>query len=278
MTLPETTVDNNKKKLDFQQVKVLSLIEQLFWETGFLPDNSIVADKLKMAPQFIEKCYKHPVFREALVVRGIDLTPESTNKVLQPKQVMLANLLLNAFDKRSVREKLEQVQVSTQQYNAWLRQPAFSGYLRKRAEEVFKASDHEAYQGVLKSVQSGDVNALKFFFELRGIYSPRIQLDVNIESVIVQVVEVVQRHVKDPSILTAIANEIEGIVNPRRESRELNAASADATATVIEAEAIEAEANVSGRNQAPDGSISSGSEVSFSEGSESPWTDNETGI
>ena len=248
----------NKKRLDFQQVKVLSLIEQLFWETGYIPDNEIVAKELRMTPQFVEKCYKNDVFREALLVRGIDLKPQESQKVLQPKQVMLANLLLNAHDKRSVREKLEQVQVSTNQYNAWLRQPAFANYLRQRAESVFKASDFEAYQGVVKAVQTGDVNALKFFFELRGIYSPRVQLDVNVESVIVQVVEVIQRHVKDPVILTQIASDIEGIVSPTRHSeRELNAPEP-------------ASASVEERNQEKDGS------VQVIEGNGASWANDET--
>lgn len=207
----------NHRRLDEKQVKVLSIIDQLFWETGYAPTHETISERLGFGIDYIKKCYKNETFRQALIVRGVDLNPEASKLALQPKQVMLANLLLNAHDRRSVREKLEQVEVSSQQYNAWLRQPAFSDYLRKRAEAVFKSADWEAYQSVVDGVRSKDLNATKFFFELRGLYSPRVQIDVNVETVIVQVVEVIQRHVKDPHVLTAIANDIEKIINPKRQ-------------------------------------------------------------
>lgn len=209
---PETGTVSEKKKLDERQVKVLSYIEQLFWETGYLPTNEVVAERLREKPEYVQECYKNETFRTALLARGIDFAPDKSNGVLQPRQIMLANMLLNAHDKKSVREKLELAGVTSQQYHAWMRQPAFSGYLRKRAEEVFKSSDYDAYLGITKAAATGDVNALKFFFELRGIYSPKVQLDVNIEGVLAQVVEVIQMHVKDPQILLAIATDLESLL------------------------------------------------------------------
>ncbi len=89
--------------------------------------------------------------------------------MLTPIQLALANLLLNLQDKKPVKEKLKElsqefgVEVTTQQYNVWLRQPAFADYLKQRAESMFKSSDFAAYNGLVKSVESGDLNGIKLF-------------------------------------------------------------------------------------------------------------------
>lgn len=191
------------------EVKILSLIDQRFWETGYVVSNDKVAADLRCSEQAVKKAWSKPEFRQALVARGVDLSPGDTKDVLTPTQVILANLLLNAHDKRSVREKCELVDVSTQQYNAWMRQPSFAGYLRKRAEFAFAATDSTAYTALSNLVENGDFNGIKLFFEMRGIYNPRMQVDVNVELIVVKLIEIVAKHVTDPLALQAIAAEIE---------------------------------------------------------------------
>lgn len=193
------------------ELKIATFVEQSFWENGALPTEERIAETCGTSTSKVKSCWKNASFRQALVARGVDLDPEKSDNLLTPGQVLLANMLLNTHDTRSVREKLELINVSSQQYHAWLRQPAFSNYLRVRAEEMFKSSDFQAYNALSKTVESGDVQALKLFFEMRGIYNPRLQVDVNIEQVVVRIVEIVAKHVGDPEILTAIANDIESL-------------------------------------------------------------------
>lgn len=193
------------------EIRIVSLIEQRFWETGYLATNETVAQDLKIGVQLITKAWKKPEFRQALIARGVDLDTDATAGVLTPVQIVLANMLLNAHDKRSIREKLETVNVTSQQYNAWMRQPAFSQYLRLRAEKAFAGHDHVAYTTLMKAIEDGDVTATMKFFEMRGIYNPKVQVEVNVEQVIVYLVEIVARHVTDPNVLQAIAEDIERI-------------------------------------------------------------------
>ncbi len=204
----KSTTSHARKKLVDREVKIISFIEQTFWETGFIPSNEVVAEHTGYALSTVESCYRKRLFRQALAARGIDLEPGKSTKALTPQQIMLANVLLNIADKRSTREKLASLEVSSQQLNVWLRQPAFSDYLRKRAEEHFKASDYKAYLSLINAVEAGDQNATKFFFEMRGIYRPSVDVHVNVEAVVMRVVEVVAKHVRDPAILASIATEL----------------------------------------------------------------------
>jgi len=141
--------------------------------------------------------------------RGVDINPERSAGLLTPIQLMLANMLLNTHDTRSVREKLRELQITSQQYHAWLRAPAFQQHLAKRGEEMFKSIDWEAYEALAGAVRSQDVSALKLFFEMRGIYTPKQVQEINVDVVLVRVVEIIARHVHDPATLQAIADDLD---------------------------------------------------------------------
>lgn len=207
--LPAKAASNGK--LNETDHKIVLFIEQKFYETGGVPTPEKTAEYTGIPVNTIQKFWKKDAARTALIARGIDLNPNRSNQLLDPKQLMLANALLNTHDKRTVREKLKLFDISSQQYHAWMRNPAFSDYLRKRAEEVFKSSDFQAYLTLTGAVEQGDINATMKFFEMRGIYNPKIDVNINVEMVIARVIEVVAKHVTDAATLTAIADEIETI-------------------------------------------------------------------
>jgi Helix-turn-helix of insertion element transposase len=193
------------------KVRALSYIEQVYWETGTVPTDSKLADVVGVSVDTVRKYYKDDKFREALRRRGVslDVVDAEDDPVLTIQQLDAANLLLNTYDKRSMREKLEEIGISTQQLNAWMRDPKFSTYIRKRAEAKFASADSTAYMTLLKGMESGDLRATQLFLEMRGIYNPRVQVDVNVDGVLVRVVEIIAKHVKDPAILANIAQDIE---------------------------------------------------------------------
>jgi hypothetical protein len=211
-------VSEEKPKLSQQAVSLLNFCEQTFWETGLLPTPESSSEELGMGIGTVNKWYKDETFRAQLATRGMDpvglifpgkLIKES--RALSPKQILVANMMLNLHDKRSEREKLAQVQVSSQQYHAWLRQPAFVEFLRKRGEALFSSADFIAYKSLVRNVQAGDNKALELFFSMRGIYNKSINVNLNIDVVLSQVIEVVSRHVT-PQVMNLIAGEIESII------------------------------------------------------------------
>jgi len=205
--------------LTANEVRILNYVEQVFWETGLCPSPERIAEDLNTSQRSINVAFSNETFRTQLAARGID--PEGLvtvgkcikeTKALSAKQIVTANLMLNLHDKRSEREKLQKLEVSSQQYHAWLRQPAFVEFLRKRGEALFSSSDFHAYKSLVNNVKAGDNKSLELFFRMRGIYNPTVDININVQSVLVQVVEIVARHVKDPTILNAIANEIDSVI------------------------------------------------------------------
>jgi len=197
--------------LTAQQAEMVALIEQLFWQHGKLPTNDYIAEKLRLTPSTVAKYWNDDTVRASLIKRCIDLRPEQSKDLLTAPQLLLVNMLLNQHDKRSVRQKLEECGVSSQQYHAWLRQASFVGYINQRAEQLFGASDHEAYMALLDTVRGGDVQGIKLFMEMRGKYTPRAEVQMNMEMILSKVVEIIAIHVKDPNVLNAIAYDIEGL-------------------------------------------------------------------
>lgn len=206
--------------LTSNEVRILNFCEQVFWETGLLPTPERVAEDLGSNKATVYKAYRSETFRAQLATRGIDpvglITPGTLiqeSKALSAKQILVANLMLNLHDKRSEREKLAWCKVSSQQYHAWLRQPTFIEFMRKRGEALFSSSDFAAYKSLVNNVKAGDNKSLELFFRMRGIYNPTLNININIESVLLQVVEVIARHVKDPAVINAIAGELDSIID-----------------------------------------------------------------
>jgi hypothetical protein len=190
-------------------VRCIAFVEQTFWMTGSVPTQDVLVERLGLSKQTVKKYFEDETFRTALRTRGVDLSPEQSTGLLTIQQLTLANILLNLHDKRSVRQKLDEVGVSSQQYHVWLKDPAFSDYMRKRAEDLFQGKDHEVYIALLNNATNGDDKAIQLFFEMRGIYNPKLQVEVNLEQVLQKVIEIIARHVQDPATLAAIADDMD---------------------------------------------------------------------
>lgn len=196
-------------------VRCINFAEQVFWETGLLPTPDKLVEELGIKRDIVLEVMRSEKYKTALAGRGIDFDPYLSGKVLTPAQILCANVMLNTYDRRSDREKLEDIGVSVQQYNAWKRTPQFVNYITKRAEAAYKGADADAYHSLIRNVKAGDNKALDLFFQMRGIHTPRLNLDVNIEAVMLRVVEVISKHVTDPEVLVAVADELENVM-PRQ--------------------------------------------------------------
>lgn len=202
-------VEKKQPSFTEDELEILSYTEQFYWENGHVPSEEKVSKKLEIEVVKIRKAWLNERFTNSLKKRGVIISEKRKEGVLTPNQIVLVNMLLNVGDKSSLRQKLELVGVTQPQYNAWLRDPVFQGYLRMRTEQMFEFADHDAFKALVGAVQDGDVPAMKLFFEMRGIWNPKLTLDINIETVVLRVVEIVTRHVKDPNIIEAIAKDVE---------------------------------------------------------------------
>ena len=217
----EVSKPQEPESLNDSELSILAYVEQVYWETGRIPTQDAVVEGLDpfsstKTKKRVKACWEKQRFQDALKKRGLEFKEDS--KLLTPTQLLLVNMLLNVEDKKSLRQKLDVLGVTMSQYQTWLRDPAFHKYLVMRTEQLFENSDHEAYKSLVQSVVRGDVSAMKLFFEMRGIYSPRLDININVETIVYRLVEIVGKHVRDPELLRAIANDVEQLELPRRAS------------------------------------------------------------
>jgi len=110
------------------------------------------------------------------------------------------------------------IKVSSQQYHSWLRQPQFIEFMKEAWRALFSSADFMAYKSLVNNVRAGDNKSLELFFRMRHLYEPTLNVNINIESVLMQVVEVISRHVKDPTVINAIAGELDAIIDIAEEA------------------------------------------------------------
>lgn len=197
------------------EVRIVNLLEQRYFESGNIPTNEQICAELNISHRSVREAWKKPIFSQALTVRGIMVGEAKESNLLTQEQLVVANMILNIHDKTTIRKKLETVstalgkKITVQTYQGWLQQPAFQKYIRDRVEKEFGNTDSVAKMAHIKAIHDGDMNAVKLYYEMTGLYNPRLQVDVNIEAVIVNVIEIISRHVSDPATLEAIATDIE---------------------------------------------------------------------
>lgn len=202
------TVTQSAPSYSPEQIDFICAVEQLWWETGSLPTSEAISGLIGVSVASVTGYWALPHVRTSLLKRGVELEPK-INGVLSIQQLDAVNTLLNPHDKRSLREKLSEVGVAPQKYQLWLRDAGFQAYITKRVEAMWGGTEAEAYLTLMNAVRGGSLEATKLFFEMRGIYNPRLQIDVNVDSVLSKVVEIITRHVRDPETLSAIAADLD---------------------------------------------------------------------
>lgn len=226
---PESPVEDKVPKvLSDAEHDFLNFIEQEYLLNGGVPTAHSCVERDVVSEAFYRKCFRKADFRHALVVRGIMLRgldgPDAGK--LSEQQLVVANTLLDLGDNRSRKKKLNELGVSTTVYEAWLRDPVFQNYLRTRSESLLGDNLHEAHLALVDRVRSGDVPAIKYFNEITGRYNPNIGDKADVNSVIMMIVEVIQRHVTDPQVLRELADDITliaGGVNATQKAQTQNA-------------------------------------------------------
>lgn len=207
--------------LSHDEYELLTFIEQSWLRSGAIPSLEKCVE-VGFSDKVYKKCFKDPAFVELAEERGITLTKKvagalvpvgqtlPANAVLSAEQLAVANSMLDLQDTRSQKKKLQDLDVSTAKYNSWLRDPAFQSYLRERSESLLGDALPEAHMAMLDRVRAGDVNALKFYYEMTGRYVPASTKGTNIDvmALMTSVVEVIQRHVHDPHIQVAISDDL----------------------------------------------------------------------
>ena len=207
-----------------EQYEFLNFLEQYWFEYGLIPTGNR-AEELGIPKDLYTGSFRSQDFRDSCRDRGISLKglevigdgtkAEWKNYMLTEEQLTVANTMLDRTDSRSAKKKLQDLGISTAVYQSYLRDPGFQNYIRTRAENALGDNQHEAHLALIDRVQSGDMSAIKYFNELTGRYVPSSgDKDVNVTLILMRVLEIIQRHVKDLPTQEIIATEFLQLSEP----------------------------------------------------------------
>lgn len=201
------------KPLTIQQLRYVSFIEEYYLNHKEFPPVGLLESHYGKSFN-IKLLLKHPTFKLALENRGIPIPDPTSSKFpasLTDAQIAAVRLILDYNDKRSHRAKLQSLGITTIQWQGWLKNRVFKTFLHSLASEAFDESSHIASEGLVTALQRGDTSAIKLYYELTGKYTNNGEV-LNTKLILAKIIESIQRHVKDPDTIRAIAQDFEVIM------------------------------------------------------------------
>lgn len=147
---------------------------------------------------------RRPVIK-ALEKRGIPFR-QHTQENLTATQVAAAVTMMNFADTRSNDDKLAQLGILPATYYAWLNDPQFKQLVDTLSEQNLKNINPVAIGEFTKLINQGKWDAIKYYLDVTGAVKNTDQPQT--EHLLRVFVEVIQRHVKDPEVIVAIAKDL----------------------------------------------------------------------
>ena len=204
--------------LDVHQIKAITFIDQHFFEKNGIPSFDAIAEVADVIPEEVEKWFSNRQFINALSARGVDLSLRQDPESISPLQAVAVHLVFNTEDRRSLTEKLKSLNVPMPTWQGWVAQPRFRQYIRSRALQTNDVTATMALLELDRAVADGDHRAVELALRMGDLYSPKSEVNINVESVIINVIEIIQKHVQDPLVLQAIANDMEELSSGRQKA------------------------------------------------------------
>jgi hypothetical protein len=109
----------------------------------------------------------------------------------------------------SLAGRLRKLGITGSRWRAWLREPEFRSTFNSVANQLFEDNFHEVERGLFNSATKGDITAIKFAYEITGRWDPNAKNAMDVAAVLGRVVEIISKHVTDPTTLLKIAGEME---------------------------------------------------------------------
>lgn len=153
----------------------------------------------------LQKVIESEAFKRAALARGVELAPRPG---ITPEQDLALAIITDPTAGVGLAQRLKKAGVTMAKYRAWLRQPVFRNYVQKLGDGVLKEFEHDIMNSLAGLAVDGDLNAIKYAFEVSGKHNPRDQQIMDVQAVMRSMMLIIQKHVKDPETLQAIGSEI----------------------------------------------------------------------
>lgn len=194
------------------ELDLVFFIERFHASMGAAPTDAQMNQRFTgLTPELLADFKTNPLVLQSFKARGIIYPPAEDR--FTPDQMHAVAAMMDLVDRRSDEKKLRDLGISTRQWATWLQDDEFANYLRDRSEKLLANSTHEAHKGLLKGVRQGNQASVKTFYEITGRYRPNEEQQIDVRRVLHTFIEVLQKHLKDPVVLHAIAMELSQVAS-----------------------------------------------------------------
>lgn len=195
-----------KNGVNMKFINLMLPFVENFWTTRkHFPDTGTLMQEFGLSREEVLFINTQKMWLKCLDRRGIR-RPDIDEDFLTSKQQAAIALVTNYHDTRHKEVKLLSIGCSLEEYNGWMNDRAFKNAITARSDEVLNNVGVDANIALGQLIQAQDFRALKFYFEITGkAASPEA---INVKQTMQVLIEAVQKHVKDPAVLQAIAAEV----------------------------------------------------------------------
>lgn len=191
----------------------IAVTQQLVTELRRFPTFKEYYDYLRLTKEDVMSLLSDEQTQELLRMRGITLPEESA---FDPRSIAAIFAYINPYDTRSLKRKLEDLGIELVEWQGWMRNPAFKGYVMNRTRELFTEDTLAAAQvKIAEGVAKGDIRHLRLYFDIKKQEAESSAQIQDTGMFLTKVIEVIQRHVRSPELIRAIAKDFEAIMENR---------------------------------------------------------------
>jgi hypothetical protein len=171
----------------------------------FLELQVILDQDASLSREDVEVVWGSSKFQRSLSDRGIKTTK---NPNLTLRQETFLQAYLNPLNLLTPQVLAKRMKIGVGELAGWLNQKEFAHAMKVKSEENLQKFIPMADAALGQLVQQGDMKAITFVNQLTGRFDPNARQQLDVPSLLLQVQDIVLRHVLDPVVKRNIAREL----------------------------------------------------------------------
>jgi hypothetical protein len=173
---------------------------------GLFLEVAVVLDQdAELTKEEVELVWQSTKFQRALHDRGIKTT---NNPNLTLRQENFLQAYLNPLNLLTPQVLAKRMKISLNEIDGWMRQKEFAAAMAAKSEDNLKKYLPMADAALGQLVQQGDMKAITFINQMTGRFDPNAKQNLDVPALLMQVQDIILRHVLDPAVKRNIAREL----------------------------------------------------------------------
>lgn len=173
---------------------------------GLFLEVAVVLDQdAELTAEEVQLVWGASKFQRALADRGIKTT---SNPNLTLRQENFLQAYLNPLNLLTPQVLAKRMKISLNEIDGWMRQKEFAGAMTVKSQDNLQKFIPMADAALGQLVQSGDMKAITFLNQLTGRFDANAKANLDVPALLMQVQDIILRHVLDPAVKRNIAREL----------------------------------------------------------------------